>query len=117
MFRERGEIVYNGTHSTNQPHTSYYSNLASLLLPILQDPVSCGADGLLGDAHEALDVAVVQAHLVENEEEGVVGGIGSVFLLDAAERGEVDGLVVVDEAFVVVVRPTRGGAVFFDVIV
>ena len=42
----------------------------------------------------------------------------SVFLLDAAEGGgEVDGLVVVDEAFVVVVRPTRGGAVFFDFIV
>jgi len=46
-----------------------------------------------------------------------VGGIGSVFLLDAAERGEVDGLIVVDEAFVVVVRPTRDGAVFFDFIV
>ena len=69
MFRERGEIVYNGTHSTNQPHTSYYSNLASLLLPILQDPVSCGADGLLGDAHDAADVLVFHAHLVENEED------------------------------------------------
>ena len=69
MFRERGEIVYNGTHSTNQPHTSYYSNLASLLLPILQDPVSCGADGLLGDAHDAADVLVFHAHLVEDEED------------------------------------------------
>ena len=69
----------------------------------MHNPVPCGADGLLGDAHDAAYVAVVQAHLVENEEEGVVGGIGSVFLLDAAERGEVDGLVVVDEAFVVVV--------------
>ena len=69
MFRERGEIVYNGTHSTNQPHTSYYSNLASLLLPILQDPISCGADGLLGDAHDAADVLVFHAHLVENEED------------------------------------------------
>ena len=88
-----------------------------LLLPILHNPVSCGADGLLGDAHDAADVLVFQAHLVENEEEGVVGGIGSVFLLDAAESGEVDGLIVVDEAFVVVVRPTRGGAVFFDFIV
>ena len=37
--------------------------------------------------------------------EGVVGGLGSIFLLDAAERGEIDGLIVVDEAFVVVVRP------------
>jgi len=46
-----------------------------------------------------------------------VGGLWSVFLLDAAERGEVDGLIVVDEAFVVVVRPTRDGAVFFDFIV
>ena len=71
----------------------------------------------MGDAHDAADVAVVQAHLVEDEEESIVGGLGSVFLLDAAERGEVDGLVVVDEAFVVVVRPTRGGAVFFDFIV
>ena len=71
MFRERGEIVYNGTHSTNQPHTSYYSNLASLLLPILQDPVSCGADGFLGDAHDATHGLVVQAHLVEDKEGGV----------------------------------------------
>ena len=98
MLRERREIVYNGTHSTNQPHTSYYSNLASLLLHILQDPVSCGAVGLLGDAHDAADVAVFQPHLVEDEDEGVVGGVGSVFLLDAAERGEVDDLVVINEA-------------------
>ena len=76
-----------------------------LLLPILHNPVSCGADGLLGDAHDAADVAVFHAHLVEDEEEGVVGGLRSIFLLDAAERGEVDGLVVVDEAFVVIVRP------------
>ena len=76
-------------------------NKSSLLLHILLDSISCGADGRLGDAHDAADVAVVQAHLVENEEEGVVGGIGSVFLLDATECGEVDGLVVVDETFVV----------------
>ena len=88
-----------------------------LLSPILLNPVSCGADGLLGDAHDAADVLVFQAHLVENEEEGVVGGIGSVFLLDAAESGEVDGLIVVDETFVVIVRPTRSGAVLLDVIV
>ena len=30
------------------------------LFPILHNPVSCGADGLLGDAHDAADVAVVQ---------------------------------------------------------
>lgn len=36
------------------------------------------------------DVFVFQAHLVEDEEEGVMGGLGSVFLLDATERGEVD---------------------------
>ena len=64
-----------------------------------------------------MDVAVFQAHLVEDEKEGVVGGLGSVFLLDAAESREVDGLVEVDEAFVVVVRPTRGCAVFLDFIV
>ena len=117
MFRERGEIVYNGTHSTNQPHTSYYSNLASLLLPILQNSVPCGADGLLGDAHDAAHVLVVHAHLVEDEEEGIVGGLGCIFFLDATECGEVDGLVVVYEAFVVVVRPSRSGAVLLDVIV
>jgi len=46
------------------PLSTYYT---FLLLHILQDPVSCGADGLLGDAHDAADVAVVQAHLVEDE--------------------------------------------------
>ena len=46
----------------------------------------------MGDAHDAADVAVVQTHLVEDEEESIVGGLWSVFLLDAAERGEVDGL-------------------------
>ena len=44
----------------------------------------CGADGLLSDTHDAAHVLVVHAHLVKDEEEGVVGGIGSVFLLDAA---------------------------------
>jgi len=40
------------------------------LLPhILHNPISCGADGLLGDAHDAADVAGFQAHLVEDEEE------------------------------------------------
>jgi len=28
-----------------------------LLPPILHNPVSCGADGLLGDAHDAADLA------------------------------------------------------------
>ena len=82
-----------------------------LLSPILLNPIFCGADGLLGDAHDAADVLVFHAHLVEDEEdceylqvrEGVVGGLGSVFLLDAADKGEVDGLIVVDKAFVVVV--------------
>ena len=77
----------------------------------------CGADGLLSDAHDAAHVLVAHTHFIENEEESVVGGLGSVFLLDAAESGEVDGLVVVDEAFVVVVRPSRSGAVLLDVIV
>jgi hypothetical protein len=39
------------------------------LLPlILLNPVSCGADDLLGDAHDAADGAGVQAHLIEAEE-------------------------------------------------
>ena len=74
-----------------------------LLLPILHNPVSCGADGLLSDTHDAADGLVVHAHFVEDEEEGVVGGLGLIFLLEAAVGGKVDGLVVVDEAFVVIV--------------
>ena len=42
-----------------------------LLPPILHNPVSCGANGLLGDAHDAAHGLVVHAHLVEDEEEGV----------------------------------------------
>ncbi len=34
------------------------------------NPVSCGADGLLGDTHDAADVAGFQPHLIEAEEEG-----------------------------------------------
>ena len=30
----------------------------------------CGADGLLGDADDAADISVFQAHLVEAEKEG-----------------------------------------------
>ena len=71
----------------------------------------------MGDAHDAADGLIVHAHLVEDEEEGIMGGLGLIFLLDAVVGAEVDGLVVVDEAFVVVVRPTRSGAVFFDFIV
>ena len=78
-----------------------------LLPPTLHNPVSCGADGLLGDAHDAADVLVFHAHLVEDEEESIVGGLGNIFLLDATEGGKVDGLVVVDKAFVVIVRPAR----------
>ncbi len=40
---------------------------------------------------------------VEDEEESVMGGLGLIFLLETAEGGEVDGFVIVDEAFVVVV--------------
>ena len=39
-----------------------------------------------------------------------MGSWGSVFLLDVVERGEVDGLIEVDEAFVVVVWQTRCSA-------
>ena len=49
---------------------------------------------------------------VEDEEESVVGGLGLIFLLDAVVGAEVDGLVVVDEAFVVVVRPAGGSSSF-----
>jgi len=69
----------------------------------MHNPVPCGTDGLLGDAHDAVYVAVFYAHFVEDEEEGIMGGLGLIFLLEAAEGGEVDGFVIVDEAFVVVV--------------
>ena len=40
-----------------------------LILHILQNPVSCGVDGLLGNVHDAADAAFFQAHLVEDEDE------------------------------------------------
>ena len=40
-----------------------------LLLPILHYPVSCGADGLLGDTHEA--APNLHVHFVEDEEENL----------------------------------------------
>ena len=42
------------------------------LLCILQNPVPCRADGLLGDAHDAAHVPVFHTHFVEDEEEGVL---------------------------------------------
>ena len=48
------------------------SSLISLLSPVLQNPVPCGADGLLGDAHDATHGLIVHAHFVEDEEEGVI---------------------------------------------
>ena len=74
-----------------------------LFSSILHNPVSCRADGLLGDAHDAAHSLVIHAHFVEDEEEGIVGGLGGVFLMDTSISREVDGLVVVDEAFVIVV--------------
>ena len=47
------------------------SSLISLLSPILQNPVPCGADGLLGDAHDVAHALVVHAHFVEDEEENL----------------------------------------------
>ena len=41
-----------------------------------------------------------------------MGGLGLIFLLEAAEGGEGDGFVIVDEAFAVVVRPAGGGSSF-----
>ena len=44
-----------------------------MLLPtILLNPVPCGADGLLSDTHDAAHGLIVQAHFVEDEEEGVI---------------------------------------------
>ena len=39
------------------------------------NPVPCGVDGLLGDAHDAAHGLIVHAHFVEDEEEGIVGGL------------------------------------------
>ena len=77
----------------------------------------CRADGLLGDAHDATHVLIFHPHLVEDEEEGVVGGLGCIFFLDATECGEVDGLVVVYEAFVVAISPAGGRSSVLDVFV
>jgi hypothetical protein len=51
-------------------HISSYNVLDLLLFSILHNHESCGADGLLGNAHDAADVAGVLAHLVVDEEEG-----------------------------------------------
>ena len=71
----------------------------------------------MGDAHDAVYVAVFHAHFGEDEEEGIMGGLGLIFLLDAVVGAEVYGLVVVDEAFVVVVRPAGGRSSVLDVFV
>ena len=39
------------------------------------NPVPCGVDGLLGDAHDAAYGLIVHAHFVEDEEEGVDGNL------------------------------------------
>ena len=83
----------------------------------MHNPVPCGTDGLLGDAHDVAHVLVVHTHFIEDEEEGVVGCLGLIFLLDVAVGAEVNSLVVVDEVFVVIVRPTRSCAVFLYFIV
>jgi len=57
----------------------------------------------LSYAHDAADVAIFHTHLIEDEKKGVVGSLVLIFLLDAAVGGEVNGLVVIDEAFVFVV--------------
>ena len=36
-----------------------------------KNPVPCGADGLLGDAHDATHGLIIHAHFVENEEENL----------------------------------------------
>ena len=35
------------------------------------NPVPCGVDGLLGDAHDAAHGLIVHAHFVEDEEGGI----------------------------------------------
>ena len=52
----------------------------------------------MSDTHDAAHVLVFKAHFVEDEEEGVVGGLGLIFLLDAVVGAEVDGLCA-DAAF------------------
>ena len=47
----------------------FFISFISLLLHILLDSISCGADGLLGDTHDAMHVAVFHAHFGEDEED------------------------------------------------
>ena len=68
-------VVFFMYHGTGRKDTKYFEyrqyiiGKFLLFLHILQNSVSCGADGLLVDAHDAADVAVFKAHLVEVEED------------------------------------------------
>jgi hypothetical protein len=48
-----------------------------------KNPVPCGADGLLGDAHDATHGLIVHAHFVEDEE----GGVENNLLIIRKSRG------------------------------
>ena len=50
-------------------HFCFLPIIIFILLPILLNPVPCGADGLLGDAHDAADGLIVHAHFIEDEKE------------------------------------------------
>ena len=67
--------------------------------------------------HDAAHVFAVHTHFIEDEEEGVVDCLGLISLQDVAVGAEVDGLVVVDEAFVVVVWPAGGRSSVINVFV
>lgn len=47
----------------------FRNNEYILLSSILHNPVPCGADGLLGDAHDSAHGLVVHAHFIEDEKE------------------------------------------------
>ena len=63
---------------------------------------------------EGLDLEFLRMYRMEYAV--AVGGRERIFL-DVAERRKVDGLVVVDEAFVVVVRSIQSSAISLDFIV
>ena len=63
--------------------TSRYGNRCPLLPPILliashthtfrcENPVPCGTDSLLGDAHDAAHGFIVHAHFIEDEGDGAI---------------------------------------------
>ena len=59
-FDNQISLVSSNTTSNSNPYLSYNSlSIVFIFFIILPDSESCGADGLLGNAHDGTDVLVV----------------------------------------------------------